>query len=310
MEPEGILQMILGMADLQYWLVHAAMLAGALYLLREGSRAFWRLRIITDTPIARVRSAPQGYVELGGLARPQGVALSAPLTSIPCLWYRFKIEEHRGVGRNKGWRTIESGVSDASFLLADDGGTCLVEPAGAHLRLRRRDLWQGSSRRPGGNQGQGWLESLLAGHGRYRFTEERIEPGEPIFVLGHLETPRRGPEDRERLRLALLRVWKQDPRRMRAFDSDGDGRISPDEWERAREKAERLAARSERELSRAPVLSRIRATADPRHPFVISTFTEQELATRLRWQALGLAAGFVALAGALGLSTIARLATP
>ena len=307
-QPETAVRSVLRFADFESWFVIVAMAIGALYLLYLGSRAFWRLRIIVDTPIARVRSAPQGYVELAGFARPADHELVSPLTSSPCLWYRFKVEEHYGFGRNKGWRTIDKGTSDDAFLVVEGEDSCLVEPAGAHARMRRHDRWYGPSRYPGGQRSGGWLDGLLLSHGRYRFSEERIVPEEPVFVLGHLETPRRGPEDREQLRRALLRVWKQDPKRMRSFDKDNDGHISPEEWERAREKAARLAERSEREQSRLPVRSRIRATGDQRHPFLISTFSEKELATRLRWQAFGLTAGFIALTAMVAFSILGKSA--
>lgn len=311
MEPDAVVGGVIQATMFQFWLVNIAMAGGALFLLRQGSRAFWRLRIIVDTPIARIRSAPQGYLELAGLAQPAEHELAAPLTSRPCLWYRFKVEEHRGFGRHKGWWTIDKGVSDDAFLLVDGADSCLVEPAGAHARMRRHLTWRGASRHPGApGKRSGWLDAWLMPGGRYRFTEERIEPGEPVFVIGHLETPRRGPEDREQLRRALLRVWKQDPKRMRSFDKNDDGHISPEEWEHAREKAARLAERSEREQSRLPVRSRIRAPGDKRHPFLISTFTERELASRLRWQALGYTAGFVGLTAMIGINILSTLAMP
>ena len=144
--------------------------------------------------------------------------------------------------------------------------------------------------------------------GQYRFTEERIETLDPIHLLGHFETPRRGPEDREALRRALLRVWKQDPRRMARFDKDGDGSISPEEWEHARQEADRLAEQSERDMSRAPVMPHVRETGDPRHPFFISTFTEAELIAHFGWQALGYTLGFLALASLFGVMVTSRMA--
>lgn len=305
MEAGEIQGLLSGMAALPFWLVSMALLAGGLLLLRLGTRAFWRLRTLTDTPTARIQSAPQGYVELIGLALPHGGPARAPLTRTPCLWYRYRIEEQRRSGRGQRWVTLEDGESEAPFLLDDGSGRCLVEPRGAHLHSRRRDRWQGSSRDPGNRGDAGWLGALFGNS--YRFTEERIESGDPLYVLGHLETPRRGPEDRERLRRALLRLWKSSPERAAALDSDGDGRISAEEWEEARARAERLAARSEVERSRAPVLPLLRDTRDSRHPFVISAHTEPELAAMLRWQALGYTAGFVGLVAVLGYGLLSRM---
>lgn len=71
------------------------------------SRRAWRL---ADTPIARIRPAPQGYVELYGRARLlPGPPILAPLSSLPCAWYRYQIEERSSGGR---WWLVESGDSD------------------------------------------------------------------------------------------------------------------------------------------------------------------------------------------------------
>ncbi len=71
------------------------------------SRRAWRL---ADTPIARIRPAPQGYVELYGRARLlPGPPILAPLSSLPCAWYRYQIEERSSGGR---WWSVESGDRD------------------------------------------------------------------------------------------------------------------------------------------------------------------------------------------------------
>lgn len=303
---DGLRQLVSHMAGLYFWVTILCIFGIGLWLLHIGTRAFWRLRTVTDTPSARVLSAPQGYVELSGFAQPHSGLSRARLTQTPCLWYRFRVEEQRRSGRRNQWVTIEEGETSEPFLLSDASGQCLVEPTSAQLHTRGRTRWEGHSRNPQNRSSdQSWF-GMTFGR-RYRFTEERIEPGDPLYVLGHFETPRRGPEEREQLQRALLRVWKRDPKRISDFDTNGDGHISLEEWERARSKAAQLAQRSEFDRSSAPVLPRVRATADPRQPFVISTYTEEELASKLRWQALGSTAGFAAIAILVGYGLIIRL---
>jgi hypothetical protein len=302
------------MQGLPFWIATAALGGGALFLLRHGSRAFWRLRTITDTPTARIQSAPQGYVELRGLARPHRGTLSARLSETPCLWYRFRVEQRRKGGRGDRWATLDRGESDAPFLVEDASGLCRVEPAGATLHCHRRDRWTGPSRDPRGPSRPSlklgdWIEIPLGGSGGYRFTEERIEDCDPLYILGRLETPRRGPEERERLRRSLLRVWKRDPARIGALDTDGDGEVSPREWEQARIEAARVAEQAEGRRSLAPVLPVVRATGDPRHPFVISTHTEEDLIRTLSWTVAGTILGFLVLVAALGYLLAGRLGT-
>lgn len=302
------------MQGLPLWLATAALGGGALFLLRHGSRAFWRLRTITDTPTARIQSAPQGYLELWGLARSHQGTLPARLSDTPCLWYRFRVEQRPKGGRGDRWVTLDRGESDAPFLVEDGSGPCRVEPVGATVHCHRRDRWTGPSRDPRSRSPASlrlgdWIEIPLGGSGPYRFTEERIEDGDPLYILGRLETPRRGPEERERLRRSLLRVWKRDPARVAALDTDGDGEISPQEWERAQAEAARVAEHAERRRSRAPVLPVVGATGDPRHPFVISTHTEEDLIRTLSWTVAGTILGFLALVAALGYILAGRLGT-
>lgn len=302
-DPGFVRGLVADMAALEFWLTAAAIAVAALFLLRGGTRAFWRLRTITDTPTARIRTAPQGCVELTGFAHPHQRPVTSRLTSAPCVWFRYRIEKRQRVGRGDKWVTVEEDASERAFLLDDGSGRCLVQPAGAHFRLNRRQQWLGSRRDPRSRAASGWL-----GFGsRYRFTEERIEEGDPVYLLGRFETPRRGPEERERLARALLRVWKRDPAQLGQFDTNGDGTVSIEEWEDARARAAELAERTEDRLSREPALSQVLDTGDPRHPFVISTVTEEALTSHLRWQAFGLTAAFLALAVLAGYGLVLRL---
>jgi len=84
-----------------------------------------RYRYIHDLPTSRVASAAQGYVELTGRGQPFGdIPLLGRLTQLPCLWYRYKIEQR--TSRNK-WQTVDSGESDDTFMLRDDTGVCVVD---------------------------------------------------------------------------------------------------------------------------------------------------------------------------------------
>ncbi len=313
MSAGGVRAMIAGMPASEYWLFTAALLAGAIWMLRRAIAAFWRLRLIADTPTARIRTASQGYLELSGIARSQGAAIAAPLTKTPCAWFRFRVEKRRSSGRNHRWVTVKEGTSDEPFVLEDVSGRCLVYPAGAHMPLCRRQRWFGDREDQSSRNGaRGWLDAGWLGIGignRYRFTEERIQVGDPIYLLGRFETPRRGQEERERLERALLQVWKRDPGRMQQIDRDGDGEVSVAEWERARREAADLAAHSEDRLIRMPALSRVLDPGDPRQPYLISTRSEQELTASLRWQVFGLTAGCIALAAGAGYGLILRLAS-
>jgi hypothetical protein len=269
-----------------FWFASLVAALAAGLAMRRGLQAFWKLRLIVDTPTARIRSAPQGYVELQGQAHPLHELLSARLSGAPCVWYRYQIQERRRGGRHSTWVTIEQGDAGRAFILDDGSGRCLVDPDGAALRCRIAETW--FSAHAGGSRAApaGGIGALVEQRRRYRMTEERIADQEFVYVLGHFETPRRGERERQRLTRQLLSQWKRDARRMHAFDRNGDGQIDLAEWENARSEAERLAERAEARLSAEPPLSRVGRSDDPRQPFVVSTEDARTLAARQRLHAV------------------------
>ncbi|WP_295456088.1 GIDE domain-containing protein [uncultured Thiodictyon sp.] len=300
MASQGIRSIILGLDPVPFWFLFTAMVAGARFLLYKGTQAFWRLRTMTDTPTARIQSAAQGYVELSGLARPHLGQVAGPLTGQPCLWYRYRVEKQGGEG-SKGWKTVDNGQSTKPLLLDDGTGQCILDPGGADISPRRVERWSGYARDPRITTPSKWYQTK-----RYRYVEERIEDGEPLYCLGRFETPLRGPAERERLSRALLKIWKQDPARLARFDTDGDGTIGMQEWEQARREAGALAERAEGERRLIPVLAHLTATGDERQPFVISTYAAEELAATLRWHTLWFNLAFVVVAVAAAASALAR----
>lgn len=80
-----------------------------------GLTSFWawyanlkRYRTVADTPTSRIASAPQGYVELVGRGQqPPGAGLLSPISGLPCLWYRYRVERKNG----DRWEHVESCIS-------------------------------------------------------------------------------------------------------------------------------------------------------------------------------------------------------
>ena len=276
---------------------------GAGCLLFAGGFALWRReRTIEDTPASRVRSMALGRVALQGKAVPWVSDLLAPLSGVPCCWYRYKVEEERRSGRSRAWHTISSGDSAAwAFYLEDETGRVLVQPEGAELEISA-DL---SVTRPDldGPLGArlavlGVDTTTLFGLQRpLRVTEWRLVQGDPVYVLGVAqERPSLSAERRATLAERISAV-KHDPTAMARLDTDGDGRVSVEEWEVARR-----AIVSE--VTTAPADDRIVVARAPNgeSPFVLADRPEPALARSLRWRALGAVLGGSALAlGCLGL---------
>ncbi len=266
--------------------------------LLVGFSSLRRYRLIEDIPTARVRSAPQGYVELHGQARAlPGEPIVAPLSQTPCCWYSFRVEQRAG----KNWRTIDSGTSDGLFLLRDETGECLIDPEGAEIDTTHSQTWHGSAaglglpglHRLGQDFGPGFrvasrvlgASGALLGGGQ-RYTERVILEGDPLYAIGWFHSLDDSDfRDSERVRMQeILREWKAHPERLRErFDLDRNGTIDLREWQLAREQARRQA-REELEPARNDTHVHV-LRKPPQGIYLIANREESALVRRLRWRA-------------------------
>jgi hypothetical protein len=220
-----------------------------------GLTSFWawfanlkRYRTVADTPTSRIVSAPQGYIELVGRGRqPPGDGLVSPISGLPCLWYRYRVERKNG----DRWEYVESGVSHDTFGVSDGSGQVLVDPEGAEILTSHKQV---------------------SNAGGYRKTEWTLIEGEPIYVIGEHVTLG-GPNavlDKKADLATLLAEWKQDKTELLArFDADRDGEISLEEWERARQAASVEVDRAHLDIRLKDGIHLIRKPAHGR-PFLIA----------------------------------------
>ena len=286
--------------------------AGSAYCSWRTWRSVSNVRLIEDTPTAKIRSAPQGYVELEGLGKMMdGPPIIAKLSGLPCVWFRYKIEElvttTTGRGNSQRWETIDKGESTETFWLQDDTGRVVVDPEGAEITPRHKDRWR-SGAPIGGIAHPEYIRSFLASGavGRsYRFTEERINSGERLYVLGQLKnisSYTSMPTVDEEVR-ALLGEWKHDqPALLQKFDLNHDGRIDQTEWMLARAQARREVVKGRREETRTFTdgLNLLGPTHDHTRPYILSAFTQSEIVKRFRQWAMLYATGCFLL----GLATV------
>ncbi len=277
---------------------------GSIIALGSGWSAYAMLirkRVLQDTPTALIRSASQGYIELQGYAElMDGDPIHAPLSSRTCIWHRHKVEEksrrYTGSGSRSNWRTVDSGVSNSLFYIVDSTGRCAVDPDGANVTPSSRDVWYGNSRIPGRlNIARGWARFTgISQLGRnFRYTEERIEPGDPLYALGDFTTHGgtgahfdRSADVRE-----VLSEWKQDKIAMLArFDANDDGEIDLGEWDAARDAAASEVDKKRAAVAVAPPVDVLGRTAGSRNPFILAAKTEAEMLSRFHWSTVALTA--------------------
>lgn len=234
-----------------------------------------RARLLQDTPISRIRSASQGEAELQGRITIHDKPLTAPLTLQPCVWFRAAI--HRR-GERGSWKPIYEASSGAPFLMEDGTGQCWVNPVGSEVRAQHEDVWTGT--KPWPDIPPSWKSAL----GEYRYTEARLEPGDPVCVLGEFRSVRADAEfDAHRRVLDLLTEWKHDKQSLLArFDANRDGEIDLNEWERVRAAAAASAAREERRLGVMPAVNWI-ARSPYSAAFLISSGSEAGVIHRFQW---------------------------
>ncbi len=301
-----------------FWLSFAAASGGALAAFVYAFACWQRLRLIEDTPTARIRSAAQGYAELSGRAESlDDVPLSAPLSGEPCVWYRYKVEK---LG-DKHNRVVDSGCSEALFLLVGSTGRCVVDPEDAKVLVRRKAVWHESRypaprrARMGASAAQPWLLQLFVlrlGGGRYRYTEERLRAGEPLYALGQFTSVGGSGEafDTAQEVRDLLRLWKQDrPRLLQRFDADGNGEIDPQEWETARRAARQEVAQAQLTRGTEPAVHLLHRPTQGGRPFLLSALGEDELRRHFRRYATLSLMGFFLLGTAAVWMITLRLQT-
>ena len=285
-----------------FWLMVALLGAGGGLLFYRFLGALHRARLLRDLATSRIRSAAQGYIELEGTgAMLDGPAVISPLTATRCLWWQYSVHKRVQSGRNSHWRKVRAGTSDALFALDDATGRCVVDPEGARVVPSRRHTWYGASATPDRGPAAG---SVLLG-GNYRYQEQILVAGGPVYVVGEFRTQRlQAGDDVDTEVRALLAEWKADqPRLLDRFDVDGDGHIDAREWEAARRVAdmqvrrEQAQRRAEHDADPAPALNVIARTAG--RPFLISGIEQRRLTRRLYWQAALCFAGFVGAGAAL-----------
>ena len=268
---------------------------GGWWCLRRLAQA----RHLLDTPTSKIRSAAQGYAEFYGVLQPQpDSVIVAPLSGKACLWWRFKIEEYQADDKKRSWRVLEGGSCESWLLLGDGTGHCLINPRGAEVRPSTREVWQGHLRHPRGPANSGWLGLLSSGK-RYRYTEERLHAGQPLYAIGDFRSSGGGRQGLElsTAQGAVIREWKGDfAGLLQRFDSDNNGQLDQQEWNRVRLAAQLEAEDRHRRQSQQPAQHQLGKPGEAM-PFILSCAGEDELARQFYWQAVG--GAVLCLAGAL-----------
>ncbi|MCU0607302.1 MAG: hypothetical protein MUF78_07775 [Candidatus Edwardsbacteria bacterium] len=280
-----------GMPPAAYLVVALALVIGLL-VLTYAFEVWKEKRLIENIPTSKVRSLAMGLVEVKGGARPKA-RLKSPVTLTDCVYYRYKIEKYVRSGKSSHWSVVDEGASTNYFYVEDETGRILADPVDADVHLGRDYQWTGDK------PGSGWGPF---GGDKMRYSEWWIVEGEPVYVIGTVTRWKDARDDRRFKIAERLRAIKADRDQLKTFDRDGDGRVSADEWEQARQRVEQDVLREEldhpADTSDDFVITRDQANG----VMIVSDTSEKDLARRYGWQAAGLfvlGAGLVSWMGAL-----------
>lgn len=268
--------------------------AGCIYASWRTWRYASHIRLIEDKPTAKIRSVPQGYVELEGRGKlMEGPPIIAKLTGLPCVWFRYKIEELTTTNSSRGshsrWETIDKGESTETFWLVDDTGRVVIDPEGAQIMPRHKDKWRSRSSFSGITKPAFVANFVASQHagGNYRFTEERINSGDRLYALGLLRNVSSfsGSTTVDEDVRALLGEWKKNqPALVARFDLNKDGKIDEKEWMLARSQARRETLKNRQEQVNYVIdgLNVLGPTNDHSRPYILSAYSQKEITKRYR----------------------------
>lgn len=270
----------------EFWLGAAVAIAIALFLFWRMACWYQHARLIQNIPTARIRSAPQGYIELIGQAgMMEGPVIFSPLSQTRCVWYSYKIEEKTREYSSKGrsrtrWRVVKQATSEEVFLLDDDTGECAIDPDDAQVITRNKRVW--------------YKHDVVPPR---RYTEWTILEGEPLYAMGLFKSVASVEDQTIRQQVShKLREWKQDPNQLlHRYDTDNDGEINQQEWQQAREDATIAVKRQIGQRAKVKQLSMMRSSPHKSQPYILSTIPEQKLIARYQRHALAAMTGFLVL---------------
>jgi hypothetical protein len=274
------------LSGVEFWIGAAVAIAITAYLFWCMVCWYQHARLIENIPTARIRSAPQGYIELIGEAKMmEGPVIISPLSMTRCVWFSYKIEEkvreYSGKGRFRSrWRLVKQQTSDEIFMLADDTDECAIDPDDAEVITRGSRVWYKRDVMP-----------------PRRYTERTILEGEPLYAMGLFKSVASVQDQTIRQQVSLkLREWKQDPNELLdKYDADQDGEISPEEWQQARQDATLQVKRDIGQRARMRQLSIMRSSPHKSQPYILSTVHEEKLVSRYQRYALAAMSGFLVL---------------
>jgi hypothetical protein len=251
-------------------------------------------RNLESLPHSKIRSVALGPVEVQGLAVPLAV-IKTPFSDLECVYYKVIIEKKVSNGRSTYWETIAKGDSGEQPFALDDGtGQIHVAPLNAEMNLKMKNEYIHTALRSTApaaaaalqyaSMVDGGLTTLLGFSKELRFQEWFIAHRELVFVTGVATSTAEDPAavKHERVNQRLIAL-KHNPVQLMRYDTNHDGTVSIEEWDRAVADTEREVSAELFALPVAPAKPLVITGGGGKY-FVICTEDEKQFLTSLGWQ--------------------------
>ena len=103
---------------------------GGIVLFARGLLAYKRDRLISSVATSSLDGIAAGEVRVSGVVEAADTLLVSPLQSVPCVWYRAKVEE-----RGDSGRTLLNEERAQQFRITNESGAIRVIPRGARWEI-------------------------------------------------------------------------------------------------------------------------------------------------------------------------------
>lgn len=270
-------------------------------LLYVGNEKFKLGRTIEDAPASKISSGALGtYVAIQGrIINDHENNLIAPLSGVPCVFYRYLIRLGRigGISADlfsSNEVTIKDGTGSKAKVLINlaeiitnktskiDIVAQIDSPVPERfykfLKDNRIELLDPSS------------NPMYRIGSTYKVHEDVFKPDDQIYVLGFAQSPFKSPKRVKKTPFAIFKKAKQliqgDPELQKRFDANQDGKLDFNELEQGAAVLGREMHSKNRKESVEPPMPDCKMVfkkTDARHPFVVSNIKYQwNLAKKVR----------------------------
>ncbi len=149
---------------------------------------------VSSTETSRISEISDGFHELKGRIIALSKPLSSPYDEKSCVYYNFKVEEHKSNGKTESWAGLISDKKMQRFGVHDGSGIALIDLKGAKIELKSEDGFNPDVNTDMKSMSYSNRERLLkrygirSQNGRYertvRYRESILEEGAQVHIMG------------------------------------------------------------------------------------------------------------------------------